>query len=701
MKNPIFISIFFALMLATSLQAQDKLSWKKHVKLAEELYAKAQYADAGDHYRSAFKLKTKKKEFAYKAGECFYIIRDYRNAADAWKNVKDDASLDPLVGLRYARCLKQNGEYEAASSELVNFVGHYQGADKTVVSQIVQNELRGCELAAQLSIKGDDPNITVAHLGSNVNTLETEFAPCPYGDEALYFSSTMAKRAEIYRSIKSNGSEWGKATPIENFPVIENDHFCNGNLSADATRFYFTICKSKENWGGLTTQCEIFVTRRVGKTWTSPERLPDYVNEGGSSTTHPFVVKGETSEVLYFASNRKGGMGGMDIWYTTRDNNSSANDFTLPINCGSRINTIGDEITPFFDNLEGNLYFASNGQTSMGGYDIFSVKGAKSQWEKPNNAGTPLNSPADDFFFVKTSSGKGGFFVSNRTFESEKVTTTDEDIFSFTYNQPTRQWVAKGEVFDKASRSLVSNAEVSIYEFSNSGQKRFLNKMISEDGTYSFTVEPSRKYALEALKDGFFPAVYEFDTYDFANYSDFGAPIYMEGYDQTGGEEPVAVKENPKTNPKEKEGAGGMKKVVVKEKMPSKEKPVIKPPVKEEEVAEKTETGNKEKVEKPKPASAKPKSDLKNPTSEGTYYKIQIIAIGKYDASHPRYSKVKNMGRIDTEHLAERKLYRVLVGDYASLEDALTALPDVRAEKDFGTAFIVEYRDGERIGDVK
>ncbi|MFQ5448504.1 MAG: tetratricopeptide repeat protein, partial [Saprospiraceae bacterium] len=528
MKNPIIVSLLLLTgLFATTLQAQPKLSWKKHVKLAGQLYTNAQYTDAGEHYRSAWKMKTRKKELIYKAGESFFTVRDYRNAADCWKNIKDDNDTYPLIGLRYARCLKQNGDYEAASSELVNFLGHYKGVDKVTVSQIVQNELRGCELAAQLAVKGDDTNIEVEHLGSNVNTPETEFAPFPFGDEALYYSSTMDKRAGIYRSLKSGG-EWSKSKPIENFPVIENEHFCNGTLTPDNKRFYFTICQSEENWGGLTTRCDIYVTRRVGKTWTIPEKLPDYVNEPNVTTTHPYVVHDRGTEVLYFASNRSGGMGGMDIWYTTREIKSNANDFTLPINAGSRINTLGDEITPYYDQLEGKLYFASNGQISMGGFDIFSIMGARSNWEKAENVGTPLNSPADDFFFIKTTTGKGGFFVSNRTFGMEKITTTDEDIFAFTYKTPGHQWFAKGDIYNKASDRRIGNVEVALYELMPTGEKRYISKIMSTDGKYDFAVEPSKKYYLEAVKEGFSAGTYEFDTYDFATYADFGAPLYLD-----------------------------------------------------------------------------------------------------------------------------------------------------------------------------
>ncbi len=678
LKNPIFLSFALVTLLAFNVQAQDNLSWRKHVKLAESLYKKAEYADAGEHYRAAWKQKTKKKELAYKAGECFFIIRDYRNAADAWKNVKDDLATYPLIGLNYARCLKQNGEYEAASSELVNFLGRYNGTDKNTVSKIVQNELRGCELAAQMAVKGDDPNIQLEHMSNNINTPETEFAPFPFGDEALYFSSTMARRAEIYRSLKTNGI-WELATPIENFPVIEKDHFCNGSLAPDGSRFYFTICKSVEKWGGLTTHCEIFLTRRVGKTWTAPERLPDYINEQNVSTTHPFTVFDGNTEVLYFASNRNGGLGGMDIWYTTRELSSTANDFTLPINAGSRINTNGDEITPFYDKAEGKLYFSSNGQVSIGGYDIFWAKGARSMWENAENAGTPLNSPADDFFFIKTTSGKGGFLVSNRTFGMDKITTTNEDIFSITFQSPANRYMAKGEVYSKETRKMLEDVEVALYEITDSGQRRFISKVVSSNGYYDFVVEPSKRYYLEALKDGYFPSTYEFDTQDFNNYNDFGAPIYLESYSGAGAEEPLAAqKELPAPT-----------KVTAKEQETLPTEPVKTTAANLPEPAPAVTTG--------KATTGNAKTEADTPRTSGTYYKIQIIALTKVDFNHSRFAKVKNMHRLDTEFIPDRKLYRVMLADYNSIEDAQADLKAVRAMKDFQGAFLVEYQNGQRM----
>ena len=721
MKNPIILSVLLTLLLAMNVQAQDKLSWRKHAKLADELYSKGQFADAAEHYRAAWKKKTKKTEYIYKAGESFFLIRDYRNAANSWQHVKNKTAEYPMIGLQYARSLKQNGDYEAASSELVNFLSGYQGADKPVVSEIVQNELRGCELAAQYAVNGLDENIFIDYLSSNINTPEIEFAPMPFGDEALYFSSTMGKRAEIYRTIKS-GNIWSKATPIENFPKIEKDHFCNGTLTPDASRFYFTICTDVESWGGLSSQCALYVTHRMGKKWTQPERLPDYLNEVNATTTHPFVIHENNTEILYFASNRKGGIGGMDIWYTTREVSSNANDFTLPINAGSKVNTIGDEITPYYSQVDDALYFASNGQVSIGGYDIFKSKGAKSRWEKPENLGTPINSSADDFFFVKTTSNKGGFIVSNRLYEMEKVTTTDEDIFAFEYQVREQRWVAKGEVYNKESKEIMNNVELALYEIDEAGQNRFLDKIFSATGIYEFEVEPARRYKLEVLKDGFFPKTYDFDTREYAEYDDFGAPIFMEPfYEGYQGEAVTTIKDNisisapssgntsgPTTssnyNTNATSGTNAINSTnsasgTIAETPTKSTGPIISAPV-ETYHPPTPEVYNPEESDNGKTATGSGAEDPIASPKGNTYYKIQIIALSSFNSNQFRYNTVKQMGELNTEYLPEKGLYRVLIADYGSVTEAKNDLARVRKQRDFHDAFLVEYRDGQRVRDI-
>ena len=159
----------------------------------------------------------------------------------------------------------------------------------------------------------------------------------------------------LFRSQRKSG-EWKKAVVAEGLPNFPNKHFANGSFAPDAKRFYFTLC---DNGDGLNSKCEIYVLKREKSKWSAPIRLRDYINiESANTTTQPWVVHQNGQEILYFSSDREGGYGEMDIWYTTRAISSDDMDFTYPINAGATINTIGDEITPFYDLKNNTLYLS-------------------------------------------------------------------------------------------------------------------------------------------------------------------------------------------------------------------------------------------------------------------------------------------------------------------------------------------------------
>ena len=168
--------------------------------------------------------------------------------------------------------------------------------------------------------------------------------------------------------------------------------------------------------------------------WKQPERLRDYINLPETSAMHPFVCSDSLNEWLFFASNRPGGFGGLDLYACERRLDSDQMDFSLPQNLGERVNTAGDEITPFYEPASDVLYLSSYGHVSHGGFDIFSTRQVAGRWQKPGNGGLPLNSPADDFFFVLKKDGKGGFFSSNRLFGSARTSSGDEDIFEIYFS---------------------------------------------------------------------------------------------------------------------------------------------------------------------------------------------------------------------------------------------------------------------------
>ena len=528
--NMKYLLLLTALCFTGWLPAQSDLSWKKLEKLADENAARGEYANAAEQYQQAWLKKPSNASLIYRAGKAYATIKDYQNAAAAFEKVQEETDLDPLMGLLYGRALRQSGRYDEAARVLSTALTNYKGPNAEVVGAQFQADIRGAELGVQFEKLGPDPAVQVSHLGSNVNTIETEFGPLAFSDEVLYFSSTAGSRAEIYRSTKQNG-QWGPAVS-PSLPEIEADHYCNGTLTPDNKRFYFTICTDDESWGGLSTRCEIYLTRRENNAWTNPERLRDYINMEEATTTHPYVVHDGEAEILYFASNREGGKGGMDIWYTTRAIAGDDIDFTFPINAGSKINSPGDEITPYYDSNKGQLYFAANGLVGLGGYDIFRAEGRKSGWKPAENVGLPLNSPADDYFYTQSPSGRTGFLVSNRSFGMEKITTVDEDIFELSFGAVADQF-ASGKIYSKNDGTPVRDVAVAVYELGETGARKLIDSRQVDNGTYRFKLRPDRRYVLEAQKAGFRTTAIDIDLTQRMTTNALNQSIFMDLDDQT------------------------------------------------------------------------------------------------------------------------------------------------------------------------
>ncbi len=488
------------LLLAFSLSylhAQD--SWKKLSSNAEQLFEEGKFAEAGDSYFKAWKLKPKKTELANKAGDCFFIIKDYAKAAKAYKPVKDMNDTYHQVGLKYARSLKSLEQYDEASREFVYFINSYKGDDYTNVSQLVQNEILGCELGIKnAGVEGAD--IPIQHLSDNINSPKMEYAPLPYTDDILYFSSDVDGNSKIYRSQKLEG-EWTQSKSTEKiFSNVSRDHYGNVSFAPDNSRFYFTQCDATNSY---ISKCDIYVveSKPNGK-WSDPIILPDYVNDETATSTHPNVVHVDGIEIIYFASDREGGKGGMDLWYISREINSKSLDFTFPKNLGSKVNTVGNEITPFYDEASETLYFSSDGQIGYGGFDIFSTKGSKFDWERPKNLEKPFNSSADDRYYIYQKNAEHGFFISNRSHDLSKLGTTDEDIFEFGVGSMSieDELVVSGKILDGEGKSL-SGVDVALYELDDDDKRKLITQQ-TLDGSYTFPLMEEKKYVVEADKKG-------------------------------------------------------------------------------------------------------------------------------------------------------------------------------------------------------
>jgi hypothetical protein len=664
----LLVLCLLASLAVTSLSAQE-MSWRKHRKLAQQLEKEGDYFAAAENYRMAWEKKQGKEELIYLAAENYFRLRDYRNAADAYQHVPNNFNDDQLVLLKYARALKQDGQYDKARTVFQQLSDSYTGPDKAILQDIVAVELRGIDLVRSLT-SGMDRRMEILHPGVSVNSEDEEFGPVSIDGSTLWFTSTMGGAARIYAT-QRRGRNWSKAEIPAGFPVVDGGQYAHGTMSPDGQRFYFTICNNDNGWQGINTRCELYVTKQSANGWTKPERLPDYINVDKVNTTHPNVVHQGGQEYLFFASNRENGRGGMDIWYVVRDLGLDSNDFTFPVNLGPSVNTLGDELTPYYAVEEGVLYFASNGHPGIGGFDIFKSTGNEVSWQLAVNAGLPLNSGADDFGYTLGKGGFGGFFSSNRAFGGEKTNTRHSDIFEFTIGG--RQISLKSNAYDQASSQLLGQVSVSLYQIFEDGSENLLITKDFPTGSYLFDLLPNRQFRVEVNSAGYEAGGYTFTTDDPATFT-YGQPLYLLASEGTPG---GVMTDGTGTNPPGTIPA-----------TPTEVPNVVDTPDFGETGEEYTASGS----------SAKDNLEYRSraPRHAGTYYRIQVGALRRYDAS--KYPGLDQFGSVQTETLVGRNLTRVLVGDFFSTSEAQSALSRVRTA--FPEAYIVQYDDGVRYGRV-
>tara|TARA_R110000737_G_scaffold202403_1_gene221607 strand:- start:19817 stop:21892 length:2076 start_codon:yes stop_codon:yes gene_type:complete len=385
------------------------------------------------------------------------------------------------------------------------------------LSKLYKTELEGCALA--ISYKDSIEKAVAKNLGDKVNRRHIDFSPIPTGENQIIFGSYNETKERVYELndtmplqvlkrrffiAEKVDNEWLKKGTLPG--PFNDDEFdiANGCFSLDGKRFYFTKCA--ENWQ-YKMICSIYESKLSGKgTWSQPEKLSDLVNNPNFTSTHPTMGRESrrNMEVIYFVSDREGTRGGMDIWYAPFDPRKKA--FKKARNCGARLNTIGDEMTPFYDLPAKTLYFSTDGRPTIGGLDIYSMTGEASKWENPTHAGMQINSSADDLDFILKPSNRGGYFVSNRVGGySLYHPTCCDDIYEFEYSEFISIEL-EVDLTDKDKIRLCKNgtAYVDLYLVDEDGRLLIEEKRNICDNS-KFNLRPNQTYVIIGKQDGYFP----------------------------------------------------------------------------------------------------------------------------------------------------------------------------------------------------
>lgn len=327
------------------------------------------------------------------------------------------------------------------------------------------------------------------NLGPSINTADDEYFPGLTADEqTLIFTRLVYPKNEEFYVSRKNNNAWTTAENIGQ-PINTPRNEGTVSLSADGQYIFYTAC----NREGGAGSCDLYLSKLEGYSWSEPKNMGLPVNTRSWESQPSLSFDGRT---LYFSSNRPGGYGNSDIWYSTFKNSK----WSPPVNMGPDINTTGDEQSPFIAKDDNTLYFNSSGHPGMGGIDLFvSRKASDGRWMTPKNLGYPINTDKDETCLVISSNGKDAFMAKEGA-----DTHGGLDIYSFELYEavrPQKTGYAKGVVFDAVTRKKLS-AKVELIDLGKGKTiiESYSNKL---SGEFLVCLQGQKNYALNVSKEGY------------------------------------------------------------------------------------------------------------------------------------------------------------------------------------------------------
>ena len=479
-----FYYILFVFCSITTLFAQKKVS----VKQANSLFAGKSYVKAAAAYEQIIQTK-QTKQILQNLGDCYYYNFQMTNAVRAYGQLfftfKD--SVKKEVFFRYANALKGTKDFDKGDALMSEYLGFEQNTPK-----FMKNITRNTPNSYKLQIMSK-------------NKTNGDFGISFYGDKVTFASvRNAADKAYGWNDrpyldlFSASVDSQGQLVKVEPFPSTINTkkHESSATFSEDGKIMYFNRSGEKRVQIGneKVAMIKIYKAEFVDGQWTNVTMLP--FSSDSYSVEHPFLTK--DGKKLYFASDMPGTLGSMDIYVVDINDDGT---YSQPRNLGETINTNQREQFPFVTE-DGTLYFASDGHQGNGNLDIFmSLKISDTEFDKPLNLGSTINSEMDDFNFILDEKKDKGYFASNRT--------GDDNLYTFIQEENKLQYLVEGEVRDKKSTELLPGATVKLFDDKGNLLEEVL---VGKDGTFIFNTEPNKKYKIMAFKDFYIPAEAEFDT---------------------------------------------------------------------------------------------------------------------------------------------------------------------------------------------
>lgn len=527
MMNKLLLTTILLISFFTLGQAQTMQAW---IEEGEKAFEEGDYYGAYKCYEIALKYKAARVEkydstraaMLYNYAQAARMAQIFSRADSVYQEVlkSPNAVHFPLTNYWLGVVKHTRGRYQSASEFYQSFLNQ----SNQVNEDYTESAERGFENALwALSVVDDREDIPVRNIGTSVNSKHSDYATAFKGDTMYYSSYRFLDKKDslnppryymrIMESVMLGDETLEKGMELPAYVNRPGRHVAHTAFNGDYSQVYFTICDYLKK---DTIQCKLFRGDVAANgSWENAIELN--VNAKNYTTTHPSVGfdYDKNQEVLYFASDRKGGEGKLDIWYSYIDPSSS--NLTKPVNLKG-INTSDDDATPSFHTETQTLYFSTTGYQTLGGFDNYKSRKRDGRWGTPEHLGIPINSSYNDMYYtlVNEPDGKAAYFSSNRPDTSAifwdsskeyccndiyKVKLPMIDLLATTYNL-------------KDSTDLVG-AKVVLYEIGLNGEEIPIDSLTNTStNSFPFSLERGKKYRVKATKDGFSSDLAEVDTED-------------------------------------------------------------------------------------------------------------------------------------------------------------------------------------------
>jgi hypothetical protein len=446
-------SLLFVLLIAsTQLFAQAT----GDAKLANEYFNDGNFNGALGQYLELLKATPNDSKLNYRTGVCYLNTNINKAAAIPYlENVLKSDDINPNTYYLLGRAYHFGYRFKDA----IKMFEQFKSIEKGNTSNLndVEKQIEYCYNG--IEIMKFPLDVTFENMGEAINSKYEDYYPyVPLDESFLIFNSKRddgsnkltdgSFNSEIYISKVKNGKFTNARKLDQNVNTLNGSEEITG-LSADGEHLLFYY-NNEEHYGDL------FIADYEEDQVKNITKLPKLIN----SKSHEIAASiSQSDDIIYFASDREGGYGGVDIYISRKLPNGQ---WGPAQNLGATVNTPFDEDFPNISADNKTLYFSSKGHTSMGGYDIFkaSWNSVKRNWGDVKNIGYPLNTPEDNMNFRASKTGRTGYISALRA-----DGFGDLDIYSVTFNEVDVQYtVLKGFINAADSTEQIKDVFISVID---------------------------------------------------------------------------------------------------------------------------------------------------------------------------------------------------------------------------------------------